>query len=145
MGTWCSTMNMFQSVMAAYCLNHHCPLFKQNIYNLPSTKLHASGSSLWWAATQCIMLCSPIFLGSPLVPSSRIKKYKKNASNSWKSCHIRNGVGCDWLSRKANNSVSFKHGKNEKRKAVPKCQWTATYAAEQQKRAKTSSKMWGKP
>lgn len=55
-------------------------------------------------------------------PSSRVKKSKKNAGNSWKCCHIGNGVGSDLLSGKINNSVRFKHGKNEKGKAVPKCQ-----------------------
>lgn len=57
-----------------------------------------------------------------MFPLPRVKKSKKNARNSWKYCHIGNGLGSDLLSAKINNSVRFKHGKNEKRKAVPKCQ-----------------------
>jgi hypothetical protein len=57
-----------------------------------------------------------------LVPLSRVKKSKKNAGNGWKCCHIGNGVGSDLLSRKINNTARFKHGKNKKRGAVPKCQ-----------------------
>ena len=32
--TWCSMMHRCKSVMAEYCLNHHCPLFNQNLDSL---------------------------------------------------------------------------------------------------------------